>query len=158
MDSPDCHTRETPPLSAPITVSGDRRVSLSGEALSAFPIESRTVTVRCASGMRHTATWSGIPVLDLLSAADIPGEITHFLVESDDGYRICVDITAALDSLLAFFQDGTLIVEQQPYETRFIAPDINGARTAKDVTLLEVRQLAAGIDPETVEDMFREDE
>ena len=158
MNSPDAHLQEIPSLSTPITVSGDRRLSLSGDALSAHPIETRTVTVRCASGTRHTATWAGVPVLELLSAAAAPGETTHVVVESDGGYRICVDMYAALDGLLAFFRDGTPISEHQPYETRFIAPSIDGARTVKAVTLLEARSFSAGADPESVERMSREEE
>ena len=129
---------------------------MGGDALSAFPIETQTITVECASGTRHTATWAGIPVFELLSAADVPGETTHVVVESDDGYRMCVDIYAALDGVLALFRDGTPISEEHPYETRFIAPDIDGARTVKAVTRLEARHLSPGTDPESVEQLSRE--
>ena len=151
MESSFDTTEERPPVSSPITVQGDERVSLSPEALASLPTEERTVTVACASGIRHTATWRGVPVIELLSAADVPDETTHVLVESEDGYRICVDIYAALDGMVAFFRDGTPIAAHEPYEARFIAPDIEGARTAKAVAVLEARHLDAGTDPETLE-------
>ncbi|ELZ99447.1 hypothetical protein E6P09_00620 [Haloferax mediterranei ATCC 33500] len=134
---------------------GDRQVSLSGADLATFPTDECTVTVKCASGTRHTATWTGIPVLDLLSEADLSDETTHVLVESDDGYRICIDVYAALDGLLAFARDGTPIADEKSYETRFIAPSIDGSRTAKDVQSIEARQLDPGTDPETLEDIFK---
>jgi DMSO/TMAO reductase YedYZ molybdopterin-dependent catalytic subunit len=144
-------TQERPTLSSPITVRGDERMSLSRNALASLPTEERSVTVACASGTRHTATWRGVPVIELLSVADVSDKTTHLLVESEDGYRICVDIYAALDGLLAFFRDGIPIAAQEPYETRFIAPDIDGARTVKAVAVVEALQLAAGTDPETFE-------
>lgn len=139
------------PISSRITVLGDERLSLSRKALVAFPTEERTVTIVCSSGARHTATWTGIPVIEILSAAEVPDETTHLVVESVDGYRICVDVFTALDGLLALFRDERPIAEQKPYETRFIAPDIDGARTVKAVAVLEARQLSAGTDPETLE-------
>ncbi|PHQ47007.1 hypothetical protein DJ68_04195 [Halorubrum sp. C3] len=158
MNSPDTRFHELPSLSTPITVSGNRSLSLSGEALSMLPIETKTVTIKCASGTRNTATWAGIPVLELLSAADVSDETTHLVVESDGGYRMCVDIRAALDGLVAFFRDGTPILECEPYETRFITPGVDGARTVKAVALLEARHLSPSADPESVEEISREEE
>ncbi|KAB1187247.1 MULTISPECIES: molybdopterin-dependent oxidoreductase [Haloferax] len=140
-------------LTDPIAVLGDERVSLDRERLAALPTEERTVTVACASGVRHTATWRGVPVTALLSEANVSDETTHLLVESADGYQICVDIYTALDGLLAFFRDGTPIAAHEPYETRFIAPDIDGARTVKAVAVLDARHLTPGTDPHTLETM-----
>ena len=138
-------------LAEPVTVVGDERVSLTPDLVRTLPSTARTVTTACASGVRHTATWTGGPVDAVLSLADAPGETTHLLVESTDGYRSCVDVAAALEGLVALVRDGTPIADDHPYATRFVAPGIDGARAVKAVARLETRRLAAGTDPETLE-------
>ncbi|QIB74500.1 molybdopterin-dependent oxidoreductase [Halogeometricum borinquense] len=144
---------EKPSLTTPILVKGNRRVVITGSELVALPAETRRLTISCASGTRHTATWAGVPVLDLLETAGVSVETTHVVVESEDDYRICVDMYAALDGILAYMCDGTPLPEVRPYETRFVAPDIDGARTVKAVRSVEPVQLAPETDPESLEDL-----
>lgn len=138
-------------FSTPVTVVGDERVSLTHDVVRTLPAAERTVTTACASGVRHTSTWAGVPVDALLSLADAPGETTHVLVESTDGYRRCLDVATALDGLLAFVRDGTPIADRASFETRFVAPGTDGAETVKAVATLEARHLDAGTDPESFE-------
>ncbi|POG53987.1 molybdopterin-dependent oxidoreductase [Haloferax marisrubri] len=151
------HDRSGPviPLSEPILVRGDSSVTLSGPELRGLPAEDRTVTVACASGTRHTATWTGVPVLDLFEAAGLDDETTHLVVESTDGYRVCIDVYAALDAVVSYTRDGTPIGEEHDYETRFIAPDVDGSRTVKGVRAVEARALDPATDPESLEDIFK---
>ncbi|WEL27694.1 molybdopterin-dependent oxidoreductase [Haloferax volcanii] len=151
------HDRSRPatPLSESILVCGDSRVSLTGPELRGLASEDRTVTVACASGTRHTATWTGVPVLDLFADAGLDDETTHLLVESADGYRVCIDVYAALDAVVAYARDGTPIDEEHDYETRFIAPDVDGSRTVKGVRAVEALALDPATDPESLEDIFK---
>ncbi|MGB9955395.1 molybdopterin-dependent oxidoreductase [Haloferax prahovense] len=138
-----------------ILVRGDDRASLSGAELLDFPAEDRTVTVACASGTRHTATWTGVPVFDLFADVGLDDETTHLVVESDDGYRVCIDVYDALDAVLAYARDGTPIGEEYDYETRFIAPEIDGSRTVKGVRAVEACVLDPSTDPESLEDISK---
>ncbi|QOS13768.1 molybdopterin-binding domain protein (plasmid) [Haloferax gibbonsii] len=151
------HDRSRPATapSEPILLHGDGRASLSGAELLDFPAEDRTVTVACASGTRHTATWTGIPIFDLFADVGLDDETTHLVVESADGYRVCIDVYDALDAVLAYSRDGTPIGEEHGYETRFIAPDIDGSRTVKGVRAVEARALDPSTDPESLEDISK---
>lgn len=88
----------------------------------------RTLGYECLSGGHVDATWCGVPVADLVDVVGLPGETTHLLVESRDGYRSCVAIRAAAEGLLALERDGKRLSGP-----RFLAPAIEGPRAIKDV-------------------------
>ncbi|WP_435345879.1 molybdopterin-dependent oxidoreductase [Haloarchaeobius sp. HRN-SO-5] len=91
----------------------------------------RTLGYECLTGGQVDATWRGVPVADLVDAVGLPGETTHLVVESRDGYRSCVEVRVAVEGLLAFERDGDRL--DGP---RFLAPAIEGPRAVKDVVAL----------------------
>ncbi|MFB6093798.1 MAG: molybdopterin-dependent oxidoreductase [Halanaeroarchaeum sp.] len=114
--------------------------------------------VVCATGNRYSAEWAGVPVSTLAERARAPAETTHLVVESHDGYRMTVPIAAGIDGLLAVEKDGRPIGETEPYDTRFVAPDVAGARDVKGVARIEFRALDAGEDPEAFEQFEPDDD
>ncbi len=143
-----------PVLSSPITVVGDDEVTVTGDDLAALPSRERAVRIDCNSGDHYTAVWRGVEVSALLELASVPGDTTHLLVESEDGYRVCVDVETALDALLAFFRDGRPLAEVADHESRFVAAGVDGPRTTKDVATLEAVALSPAEDPERLEELL----
>lgn len=101
--------------------------------------------------MRTTASWTGIPVTDLLKIVDAPAEMTHFRVESEDGYAICVPVVDALDGVVAFERDGEQLRETRPYALRFLAGDIDGERLMKGINRVDLLSLPAAADSDRYE-------
>ena len=139
------------PLDAPIELVAEETVLVDGDAVASLPHRERSIEVVCASGNRYTARWSGVELFDALELASVPPETTHVAVESADGYRVCVEITRALDGLLAFARDGDPLEE-----IRFVAPEIGGPHAVKAVRLIECLTLSPGEDHELHEELWPE--
>lgn len=150
---------QTPPATAApapepaILVAGEHVTLLDDAALASLSWRERTVQVNCASGDVHEATWAGPCILDVLELAGPPADTTHVVVTAGDDYRVCIDLPASLDGLLAITRNGVPLAEIRPYASRLVVPGIDGARTAKDVRRVEPVALSPGTDPETLEDL-----
>lgn len=142
----------------PIRVVGTEEVHLDAEMLGRFPVERRSVEVVCATGSRYTSTWEGIGIVDLLEAASAPENTTHLLVESRDGYRIAIPLVDGFDGLLAVRKDGQPLGSSNPYHTRFVAPDIDGARDVKGVREITFLAIDPTDDPERYEQVEPDDD
>ena len=136
-------------LDEPIHLCTDEAVLVDGDALASLPRRERSLEIVCASGNRYTACWSGVELFDVLGLGSVPPETTHVAVESADGYRVCVEITRALDGLLAFARDGDPLEE-----IRFVAPEIGGSHAVKAVRLVECLTLSPGEDRELHEELW----
>ncbi|MFB6134840.1 MAG: molybdopterin-dependent oxidoreductase [Halanaeroarchaeum sp.] len=145
-------------LPDPIRVIGREEVHLDADALRGFSVDRRSVEVVCATGSRYTSSWEGIGVTDLLDVASAPAETTHLLVASRDGYRIAIPLLDGFDGLLAIWKDGEPIGSSLPYHTRFVAPDIEGARDVKGVRTIRFLALDPEDDPESHEQIEPDDD
>ncbi|WP_265107934.1 molybdopterin-dependent oxidoreductase [Halosolutus halophilus] len=141
------HDRIVQSLSSPIRIVAEEHVTVLPDG----PIRSREIEIVCDSGDRYTDRWQGVPVLDLLERASVPAETTHLLVESTDGYRVCVDVEAALAGLVAIARNGIPLAAAAEYESRFVSDATRGPRTVKDVRRIETRSLSPGEDPDAYE-------
>ncbi|MFC6718338.1 molybdopterin-dependent oxidoreductase [Natrialbaceae archaeon GCM10025810] len=141
-------------LERPLSIAGTESVELSPSTLEALPRRERRIEVACLSGSRTSHVWCGAAIDDVLERAPIPDRTTHVLVESTDGYRVCVDVETALRGLLAFARDGDPLPDVADHETRFVTADVDGPRTVKDVARLEAATLSPGEDPESYEELL----
>lgn len=110
-----------------------------------LPRATRTCTVECASGVRATDEWAGVPVAALADAADFPGETTHLRVESAD-FAADVPIRPALDGVLAFERRG----DRDDGKTglpRLVADGVPGERLVKHVERIAAVALGVGEEP-----------
>lgn len=99
----------------------------------------------CASGDWIEREWVGIPVLELLDAAAIPGETTHVQFSSNDGDRACVALADLKDAIIAVGDaDGT---------PRFVSPHVIGPRTIKNLARVRPLALSPGEDREAYEEL-----
>lgn len=136
----------------PVYVSGSTPVCLTPSAISEFPPETKTMTVVCETGSRHTADWTGVAVARLLEAAGVPAETTHLIVTSTDGYRVAVPVRRGIDALVAYAKDGRPIAADHDYSNRFVSPSLDGTRDVKGVCRIDHRALEPGDDPTSIEE------
>jgi hypothetical protein len=128
-------------------LTDDVRVGRDGDTLSELLEDPGVGTVErrlgydCLSGDHVDATWRGVPVGDLLDAVDPPGETTHVVVESTDGYRGCVGVGVAVEGMIALERDGHTLDG-----ARFLAPGVEGPRAVKQVVSLDPVSLDPGED------------
>ncbi len=148
----------TADLGPPVVIVGEDPFELTRDRIAEFDGETRTVTVVCASGDRHTAEWTGIPVLDLLESAAVRPSTTHVVVESLDDYRVAIPVRAALEGLLAYAKDGEPIGRIHEYSNRFVSGAAEGARFIKGVKRIEATSVDPEEDPESLENLFPEGE
>lgn len=137
----------------PIVVVGDRTINLDSDAAASVSSVTRQVTVVCATGHRERATWTGVEIASLCDAVDAPPETTHVLVESHDEYRMAVPIADALNGLVAFEKNGRPLSEAAAYDSRFVAPGVEGARDVKGVRRIEFHALDPSSDPDALENV-----
>ena len=143
-----------PQLSGPITIVGEETVRATADDFASLSFAERDVRIDCNSGDHYTATWRGVSLADALELATVPGETTHVVVASSDGYTVCVDVETAADALLAFFQDGRPLAAVESYESRFVTDGVDGPRTTKDVERIEAVALEGGEEPAAYEDLL----
>ncbi|WP_239524498.1 molybdopterin-dependent oxidoreductase [Halogeometricum borinquense] len=117
-----------------IELVGERRRTVTSTDADEMAWTTKHVCVECASGERYDATWSGVAVGDVLELASAAPETTHLVFESDSGYAACVPLRDALGGLVAVERDGERLGDSEPYATRFVAPDVDGARFVKGVS------------------------
>jgi len=154
MSRADTHAdTETDERTDRLTVIADERRRYGPGALRELPRAERRCTVVCATGDRHTARWTGVPVTELLADAGEPPATTHVRLESRDGYRVCVPIRDALDGIVADTKEGAPLAERADYRTRFVAPGVDGERLVKGLRRLEALALAPDEDPDRLENV-----
>ena len=108
------------------------RLTVDSPETVELPVVHDTRGFECASGAWIERDWTGIPVFELLDAAEIPDETTHVQFESVDDYRSCVALSELEDALVAIGDGDGL--------PRLVGPQIVGPRAIK--TLSRVRPLA----------------
>lgn len=125
-----------------LRVEVEGRTPLVVSEADGFPRATRACTVECASGVRATDEWTGVPIPALADAASFPGGTTHLRVEADD-FAVEVPVRAALDGILAFERsegDGSGL-------PRFVADGVPGERLVKRVESVSPVELHPGDDP-----------
>ncbi|MDR5673176.1 Periplasmic DMSO/TMAO reductase YedYZ, molybdopterin-dependent catalytic subunit [Halalkaliarchaeum sp. AArc-CO] len=150
-------TRDSP--TATVTVRGDRTILLSNTPTvrEKYGWESRRFTIHCHTGRIVTGRWAGVPLGPVIEAAGFPDDTTHVLATGGDGHRACIEIGPTLDGLVGFVcaeidrgHDDEFDDDWQD-TPRLLAPDIDSARTVRDVVAITALSLTSGEDPETYE-------
>ncbi len=131
---------------ATVDIIGKKWLELTRDDLGALPTVERECSVVCASGDRTVATWTGVPVRDLLAIAGAPPSTTHLHLSSADNYHVCVRIAAAFDALVAVTRDGADLANGN-CGTRFVGTQIDGKQSIKAVARIEPVSIEPGNDP-----------
>jgi DMSO/TMAO reductase YedYZ molybdopterin-dependent catalytic subunit len=158
------------PLTWRLRVNGlvERSMSLSLRDLQNMRSETSVVTLECAGNGRAllvppvegeqwglgavgTATWTGVPLIDVLDRVGIRGGAREVLFRGADGGRVegrtdtirferSLDIDDARTSgaLLAYAMNGETLPAQHGYPLRVIVPGWYGVTSVKWLTEIEI--------------------
>ena len=128
-----------------LTVGGRVATPLSFDhaQLLALPAKTATLPIACVEGWSYSASWSGVPVRDLLTMAGADPDRT-ILVESlepNGAYRTSTlnpGQAGDRDTLLATHLDGEPLALDHGFPCRLIAPNRAGVLQTKWVTKVTV--------------------
>lgn len=105
---------------------------------------SRPSTLNCISNeiggaLIGTAIWTGIPLAELLSGAEVRPEATHLIFGCEDGYLETLPVALALDpaTLLVHTMNGEPLWEVHGFPARLIVPGRYGMKNPKWIARIE---------------------
>jgi DMSO/TMAO reductase YedYZ molybdopterin-dependent catalytic subunit len=118
-------------------------VEFSLDELRAMPQTTADLPIACVEGWSASATWSGVPVKDLLRRADVPegSDVRVESLEESGLYRSTTlpgTHTADPLTLLALRMNGEELTLDHGFPCRLIAPSRPGVLQTKWVSRLEV--------------------
>jgi len=122
---------------------GSTTMKLSLADLEAMPQRTRLLPISCVEGWSAGATWTGVPVADLVARLGAPAESDVFVtsLESSGAFSTSTlppQFSSHPDTLLALQLHGEALDIQHGYPARIIAPARPGVLQTKWVTGLEV--------------------
>jgi hypothetical protein len=116
----------------------DREIALELATLLAMPQGDVTAVLDCTSGWAVEATWTGVPLRDLLALGGAAGDAARVDVVSVTGWRATVTADEAKRMLLAWAESGSAITPDHGAPLRLVAPDHRGLEWVKWVERIEV--------------------
>jgi hypothetical protein len=120
-------------------VGGRRVVRLSLAELDALPQRQADLPIACVEGWSQNATWTGVPIDDLLRLVDAAGPVRVTSLERRGAYRTSVlPTTHTAGTLLALRLGGERLALDHGFPCRIIAPSRPGVLQTKWVYRLEV--------------------
>lgn len=127
-----------------VTGRVSRPLSLTLAQLQALPQRRATLPIACVEGWSASATWTGVPLRDLLDLADADhdAEIKLHSLQTGGLFRastVSVNQAADRDTLLALQLNGVPLALDHGYPLRLIGPNRPGVFQTKWVTRVEVR-------------------
>jgi DMSO/TMAO reductase YedYZ molybdopterin-dependent catalytic subunit len=130
-----------------LTVDGDvaRPLALTLDELRELPARTATLPIACVEGWSASATWTGVPVRDLVELVGVDPDAATVTVQSlQEGGRYRASEVAGrqlrdADTLLAFAIDGEPLHLDHGFPVRLIGPNRPGVLQTKWVGRLVVR-------------------
>jgi DMSO/TMAO reductase YedYZ molybdopterin-dependent catalytic subunit len=123
-----------------LTVSGkvDRPLSLSYDDLRCMPKVTATSDLVCPGVFEDTATWSGVPIKDVLDKAGVQPDAKTVQMKGADGYDASISVAMALNPhyYLAYEWEGKPLPIQHGFPLRAVFPGQPGSQWVK--WLLEI--------------------
>ena len=119
-----------------------REHGFSIEDLRELPQRTEALAIACVEGWSAMATWTGVPVVEVLAEAGVrPGAVTVVSGQQSGGYsssELSERAIADPRCLLALDLEGEPLVEDHGAPVRLIAPNRPGVAQTKWVTRLEI--------------------
>jgi hypothetical protein len=125
-------------------VAGDRTVSLSRDELLAMPQSTHRLPIACVEGWSRNATWTGVPLRDLLAlvGADADSDVVLRSLQTRGAFgssRVVGNVAKDERTMLALALNGETLDVDHGYPARLIAPNRPGVFQTKWVNRIEVR-------------------
>jgi hypothetical protein len=122
---------------------GDRELQLGIDDLRAMPQTTASLPIACVEGWSAGATWTGVPVRDLLDRVGAPrgSEVLVESLQQHGGERVSTlpgNFSDHPHTLLALELEGEPLSLDHGFPCRLIAPDRPGVLQTKWVGRLEV--------------------
>jgi len=125
-----------------LKVSGlvDHPLSLTYDELRCLPKVSDNPPLVCVGFFRDVATWSGVPIKDVLELAGVQAKAMTVSLISADGYRTSVPLAEALkpENFLAYELEGQPLPLLHGFPLRGVFPGMDGNKWAKWVVGIEI--------------------
>ncbi len=125
-----------------VVANGSRTVSLSRAQLAAMPQVTASLPIACVEGWSAGATWTGVPVRDLLDLVGAPegADVTVHSLQPRGAYRTTLlpaNFARDRRTLLALSLGDEALSLDHGYPCRLIAPNRPGVLQTKWVARLE---------------------
>ncbi len=118
-----------------LQVSGkvDRPLSLTYEALRCMPKVTARPLLVCPGVFDDSATWSGVPIKDVLERAGVQAGAAKVALKSADGFEVSITLADALDpdNYLAYEWEGQPLPILHGFPLRAVFPGMAGGRWIK---------------------------
>lgn len=123
--------------------AGDRTMSLSRDELLALPQSTHRLPIACVEGWSRSATWTGVPIRDLLALVDAApdSDVVVRSLQTRGAFassRIVGNVVDDGRTMLALELNGETLDIDHGYPARLIAPNRPGVFQTKWINRLEV--------------------
>jgi DMSO/TMAO reductase YedYZ molybdopterin-dependent catalytic subunit len=126
-----------------LKVSGkvDHPLSLSLDELRCMPKVTAVAVLSCAGVFTDSATWSGVPIIDVLDLAGVQAGARTVEFVSADGFKSTLDLVTALDikNFLAYEMTGKPLPILHGFPLRAVLPKESGGKWVKWLVELVVK-------------------
>jgi hypothetical protein len=118
----------------------DNPLSLTYDELRCMSKVTATPTLVCEGFFVDVATWSGVPLADILEKAGVQDGATQVVLISADGYQTTIDLNEAMKPInfLAYELEGEPVPVLHGFPLRAVFPDLTGFYWAKWVVEINV--------------------
>ena len=117
----------------------------SFDDLAALPAKDQETTLMCISnhigaGLFSNAVWHGVPMRDLLTAAEPKEGAVEVLLHGADGYTDTFAFEKAMEptTMVVYQMNGEPLPQRHGYPVRLIVPGMFGEKNVKWVTRIDV--------------------
>jgi DMSO/TMAO reductase YedYZ molybdopterin-dependent catalytic subunit len=125
-----------------LKVSGlvDHPLSLTYDELRCLPKVTDNPPLVCPGFFRDVASWSGVPIKDVLKLTGVQSKAKMLTLISADGYRTSLPLEEALkaENFLAYELEGKPLPVLHGFPLRAVFPGLEGNKWAKWVVGIEV--------------------
>jgi DMSO/TMAO reductase YedYZ molybdopterin-dependent catalytic subunit len=125
-----------------LKVSGlvDQPLSLTYDELRCLPKVTDNPPLVCPGFFRDVASWSGVPIKDVLKLAGVQAKARTLTLISADGYRTSLLLEEALkaENFLAYELEGKPLPVLHGFPLRAVFPGLEGNKWAKWVMGIEI--------------------
>ena len=125
-----------------LKVSGlvDHPLSLTYDELRCLPKVTDNPLLVCVGFFKDEASWSGVPIKDVLALAGVQSKATSLVLISADGYRTSLPLEMALkpENFLAYELEGQPLPILHGFPLRGVFPGMDGNKWAKWVIAIEI--------------------
>jgi DMSO/TMAO reductase YedYZ molybdopterin-dependent catalytic subunit len=137
------HYQVIDPVIYRLKVGGNvnKPLELTYDQIRCLPKVTAKPRLVCTGVFVDEATWTGVPLKNILDLAGVQADANDLILTSVDGYRTEVTLKDALqqDSFLAYEVNGQILPVLHGFPIRAVFPDMPGAKWIKWLVEIQVK-------------------